>query len=327
MYSLHDYTWMITDEARMSAYVRALQAAIRPGAVVVDVGTGTGILALLACRLGAKCVYAIDTNDAVEVARELARENGVADRIVFFQKDVREVELSERADVIVSDLRGRLPLSGDHLAIIADIRGRFLKPGGVLIPASDRLMVAIVEAPDLYEWALGPACGPLGISLESMRNRLRHSPCSDRGGSPLRPDNVLTPAAAWAVLNYSTVQPAPVAGRASLRVERAGTGHGLALWFEAVLGGGQSFSSAPGHELCYGRSFLPWPRPVALSERDAVMVDVWAQPGGEPWGWNTSVRSGEGTRATFKQSSFLSFASKPVVRSERGLELSQGTKS
>jgi SAM-dependent methyltransferase len=328
MYDLHDYARMIADDARMGSYVGALEAVVRAGSVVADIGTGTGILALVACRLGARRVYAIDTNDVIEVGRELARENGVADRIVFFHKDVREVELPERADVIVSDLRGSLPLFGDHLAIIADVRARFLKPGGVLVPARDRMMVAVVEQPDLYEWALGPPRGPLGVTLESMRARLRNTTIADHKG-PVEPENLVSQAASWATLEYATVPATPITGRAELRIGRACTACGLVLWFEAVLAGEHRFSNAPGQETCYRRTFLPWPHPVALSQGDIVAVELWAQAGGEPWGWNSSVPAGPGTYELFKQSSFLSYMMRPAVRPLGGRDssLSQTTQS
>ena len=72
MYSIADYGAMIADEVRMGAFVRALRQAVKPGAVVIDIGTGTGIFALLACRFGARRVYAIEPSDAIQVAREIA---------------------------------------------------------------------------------------------------------------------------------------------------------------------------------------------------------------------------------------------------------------
>jgi protein arginine N-methyltransferase 1 len=319
MYSLHDYTRMIADEARTGSYVRALQAVVRPGAVVADIGTGTGLFALTACRLGARRVYAIDTNEAVQIGRELARENGFSDRVVFFQNDSRAVELPERVGVIVSDLRGVLPLWGDHLAILADARERFLAPGGILVPCRDHLMVAVVERQDLHEWALGPSDGPLGIRLDAMRARLSHAPRPDRATDPLTPSHLMTAAAAWATLEYATVTPVPIAGHVELPTERPGMGHGLAIWFEAVLAPEIGFSTGPGHELCYGRLFLPWPRPVALSKGDVVTIDIWAQPGGDPWGWNTSVRDAASRRMieAFKQSNFLSWPAKPASGGRR----------
>src|SRR5579864_6216059 len=110
MYNLTDYGAMMFDQPRMQAYVSALERAVRPGSVVLDIGTGTGVFALLACRFGARKVYAIEPNDAIHVARRLAADNGCADRIEFVQDLSTRITLPEKADVIVSDLRGVLPL-------------------------------------------------------------------------------------------------------------------------------------------------------------------------------------------------------------------------
>ena len=67
MYSIENYGEMIADHIRIDAYVRALKAAIKPGSVVLDIGTGTGIFALLACRLGARRVFAIEPGAVIRV--------------------------------------------------------------------------------------------------------------------------------------------------------------------------------------------------------------------------------------------------------------------
>jgi len=160
MYTVHDYGRMIVDEVRMAAYVAALRAAVKPGSVVIDLGAGTGIFSLYACRFGAKKVYAIETNDSIDIARQLAAANGYADRIEFIQALSTEVELPERADVIVSDLRGSLPLFGQHLESLFDARTRLLTPGGVLIPMEDELVASLVEVEDLHEKVLTPWRAP-----------------------------------------------------------------------------------------------------------------------------------------------------------------------
>lgn len=125
---------MIADKGRMDAYVKGLRQAVKPDSVVVDIGTGTGIFALLACQFGAKKVYAIEPSDAIQVAREIAKSNGYADRIEFIQKLSTQVNLPELADVIISDIRGMLPLFQQHIPAIADARTRLLAEGGILIP-------------------------------------------------------------------------------------------------------------------------------------------------------------------------------------------------
>ena len=78
---------MIADTVRMDPFVYALKANIGPDSVVLDIGTGAGIHALLACKFGARKVYAVEPNDAIHLARELAEVNGFADRIEFLRRD------------------------------------------------------------------------------------------------------------------------------------------------------------------------------------------------------------------------------------------------
>jgi type I protein arginine methyltransferase len=168
MYSVSEYGRMLADRVRTDAYARALRAAIRPGSVVVDIGTGTGFFAMLACQLGAERVYAIEPNDAIGLAREMAQANGYADRIAFYQDFSTDVDLPERADVIVSDLRGILPLVPYNIPSAVDARRRLLKPGGVFIPAEDRLWVAVAEAPEEFERLSTPwLSGPYGIEMSA----------------------------------------------------------------------------------------------------------------------------------------------------------------
>lgn len=145
MYSNHAYAMMLADGVRMDAYTRALQSTVRPGSVVVEIGTGVGYFAIMAARLGASRVYAFETSPAVVVAQKIAEANG-SPPIQFIHADARKIQLTERADVVVSDLRGGLPLFENHIPTIIDARERFLADGGVLVPKRDVLCAALVEA-------------------------------------------------------------------------------------------------------------------------------------------------------------------------------------
>ena len=133
-YNLSDYGRMIVDDVRMDAYAYALKAAVTPDSVVLDIGAATGIHALLACKFGARQVYAVEPNDAIHLARQIAAVNGFAGRIEFIQDLSTRISLPELADIIVSDMRGVLPLFGQHIPAIVDARQRHLAPGGRLIP-------------------------------------------------------------------------------------------------------------------------------------------------------------------------------------------------
>ncbi|HYW09486.1 MAG TPA: 50S ribosomal protein L11 methyltransferase [Longimicrobium sp.] len=302
MYSVAAYGKMIADRGRMEPYVRALEAVVFPGATVLDIGTGTGILALVACRLGASRVYAVEPDPAIEIARENAAVNGYADRIRFFRELSTRVRLPERVDVVVSDLRGVLPLFGHHIPAIADARERHLKPGGALVPMRDVIRGAVVSDAEVYASYSGPWDAELhGMDLSPARRVTTNTWGKERIGA----GSLLTAPAAWAELDYRT-HLAP-SHRATMRwtVERDGMGHGVVAWFDAELAPGIGFSNAPGSpRLIYGGAFFPWREPVALRAGDDVTVELRADLVGDEyvWSWNSTIRASP--PVSFRQSTF-----------------------
>jgi protein arginine N-methyltransferase 1 len=306
MYSINGYGDMIADSVRMEAYVCALRAAVKPGAVVVDIGTGTGIFALIACQLGARRVYAIEPGDAIAVGREIARANGYAETIEFIQGLSTRITLPERADVIVSDLRGVLPLCTGHLPAIADARARFLAPAGALIPRRDTLWLACVEAPEAYAHIAGPWFdGAYGLNLRAAFDMVTNT--WERAS--VRPEQLVSAPQLLGVIDYTTVASPDFAATVRLAVTRAATTHGLCAWFDATLAEGIEFSNAPGQpEAIYGKAFFPWSEPVALQPGDEVIVTLKADLVGEDylWSWATRIADAAGrARAEFHQSSFF----------------------
>src|SRR5260370_13151687 len=123
MYSVSVYGQMIADSIRTDAYARALKAAVFPGCIVLEIGTGaTALFAMLACRYGARRVYAVEPDESVVLAREIARANGLADDIEFIQAFSPRIELAEKADLVISILRGTLPFFRNHVPILAYAR-------------------------------------------------------------------------------------------------------------------------------------------------------------------------------------------------------------
>ena len=309
MYSISSYGRMIADHVRTQAYASALRQAIKPGSVVLDIGTGIGIFAMLACQFGARRVYAVEPDDAIQVAREIAAANGFADRIEFIQDLSTRITLPERVDVIISDLRGVLPLFRRHIPSIIDARKRFLAPDGVLIPQQDMIYAAVSEAPDLYErdatlWI----DNNYGLDLSAARRLVTNT---WQKGS-VNSDQLLTRPQQWATLDYNSIESPDVSDEMTFSVTRAGVAHGLSLWFDAMLAEGVSFSNAPGQpELIYGSAFFPFPAPVTLTASDRVSVKLSADLVSDDyiWRWETQVHNQKPSneiKADFKQSTFFS---------------------
>ena len=136
---------MICDRVRTEAFRRAIDAVVRPGDIVLDVGAGSGILSLFAARAGAARVYAIERTTVAVLAQELAATNGVADIVHVIHGDVTDVELPERVDVIVSEWLGGFGIDEGMLVPVIVARDRWLKPGGVMIPRSVTAWTALVH--------------------------------------------------------------------------------------------------------------------------------------------------------------------------------------
>lgn len=313
-YSINDYHSMVADNVRMDAYLKALRHRITPDSVVVDLGTGTGIFAFWAIRFGARKVYAIEPNDAIQTGRQIAADSGLSGQIEFIQGLSTQVTLPEKANVIVSDLRGVLPLYGHHIPTIIDARERFLAPEGVLIPQCDILRAALVSSEQLYHpFIISFDQYPAGVDVSAVRKVSLNA----WGSGKPSPDQIIGPPQEWCRLDYRTITDANVSGEMNWQVESDAMAHGFCLWFDATLADGIGFSNAPGGGAkVYGSAFFPWLEPVNLTAGDSVSIALKANLVGDDyiWSWNTTVQ-GDGTdqesKANFQQSTFLGLTLSP----------------
>jgi protein arginine N-methyltransferase 1 len=327
MYSLSNYGSMIDDKVRMDPYVYALKAAVGPNSVVLDIGTATGIHALLACKFGARKVYAIEPGEAIHLAQDVARANGYGDRIEFLHGLSTHVSLPEAADIIVSDLRGVLPLFGAHIPSIIDARQRHLAPGGLLMPRRDTWWTALVEARYVYKELVRPWESPYGLSMDAAREIVLNN-WSDSNTDTIRSTNLLTEPQLWAALDYATIE-SPDVGRSKMtyRAGRDGRAHGWLIWFDAEIAEGIGFSNGPAADKIanvYGRGFFPLLEPVSVSKGDAISLSIQAELVGDEyvWRWDTRIKSQDDVaagaiKADFEQATDFDRASRSRRISER----------
>jgi hypothetical protein len=140
---------MLNDRVRTGAFLNAIAEVVQPGDVVVDIGTGTGVLAAAAVRAGARHVYAIEATDIGQAAEKLFAANGLADRITLVPGWSTHVELPERANVLIAEVIGNDPLEEGVMETFADARKRFLTPDARIVPSRVKtfaLPVAIDDA-------------------------------------------------------------------------------------------------------------------------------------------------------------------------------------
>lgn len=305
MYSLDQYGLMIGDKVRFPPYAEAVRRSVRPGDTVADLGSGPGVFALLACRAGARRVFAIDLDGIVDFGRQLAAANGFSDRIEFLRGDSRQIHLPEKVNVIVSDLRGSLPFFTQAIETLNDARKRFLADGGILIPETDTLYAALIEDPSYYENLAGPWSGVSGVDLSSSLPVVLNGIYRKQ----LKPEQVLSKPKEWCKLDYRSGASSRGSGSVSLEATRKGTAHGIGLWFETQLVDGIGFSTIPGSlETVYGHGILPWLEPVCLEAGEEVRVELHADPVSSDyvWRWESWIPPCSGRPAKhFQQSTFF----------------------
>lgn len=258
---------LLEDEARVGAFAAAIRAVVRPGDVVLEVGTGTGVLAVLAARAGARRVYAVERTGLAEVARAVARENGVASRVRVFEGEARGLRLPERADLLITETIGHLGVEEGLGAIVRDARRRHLKPEARVLPRRLRLLVAPVSLPAFSREVLAPwqrLKGPERSGTAAACRRLYKIRWPEAGC-------LARPAAIWNLPLEGAEGPPPrLAGKVTFRGLREGRLAGFAGCFEAELAPGLILSSREG--TTWRPVFLPLPEAIRVGPRTTLRL-------------------------------------------------------
>ncbi len=305
---------LIADERRVQPFQSAIESVVRPGDVVADVGCGTGILTLMACRAGARHVYAIDEGPIIELAKLIIEKNGYADRVTFINHLSTRARLPEPVDVIVSETIGNYGAEELILPTLRDACRRWLKPGGKLIPQALELYSAPITWPEnepaLSVWRK-PVCGfdfssALSFAVnQQYPHHLSSQHVLAEGRCYCRVD--LTPAA----LVGETLP--KVAGTVSFRVAQPGVMHGIGGWFKAWLTEDITLTNSPLHNppKSWGHLCLPIAEPCSVSVGDEVEVTLRAVGGGSVLCWDVTWRGVEGASRTFRHSDFEGWLATP----------------
>lgn len=160
---------MLSDTSRIEAYREGLRKHVKPGDVVFDLGTGTGILSLLASLSRPKIIYAIEHSSFISVAEEIARRNGV-DCITFVRSNSRDFVPPERGDVIIHEQMGQVIFGENMIDNLLDLKARALKPGGKILPGLFKLFVEPVALKEQYRVPFIWEIPGLGFDLGHLKD-------------------------------------------------------------------------------------------------------------------------------------------------------------
>lgn len=244
---------MLDDVDRTSSFQAALRAMVTPEDVVLDIGTGTGILAVTAALAGARHVYAVEATAMAQAAQRLAEANGVGDRVTVINGHSSDVDLPERATVLVSEIIGDDPLGERIVATFADARARLLVPEAGVIPSRLRVCALPLEVPvgTLEGWRFTPNRAALwtqryGVDFdcfvplsEEHDHRMHVNSHDVRGWKRLADPVPLVD------IDLTQADEGTIERRLPLRIVDDGSLSSLLVFFEAELGGGAQLSLHP----------------------------------------------------------------------------------
>lgn len=263
---------MLRDKGRNSAFAQAISKQVRSGDVVVDLGAGTGLLSMLAARAGAKRVHAIEAADVCALGKKITKQNGFEKIITWHHAPSYEVELREKATVLLSETFGSHPFEECAHEFVRDARARLLAENARVVPGRVRVLVAAAELPALRDdWDL------FARPIEGFDySLLRDATLSQMYAHETDPGALTSEAA---VLEDIVLGDAKVPSRrtrtARMKIARDGTLTQIVQWFELDLGASVSLSTAPSEPLTHWRQIhYPLRKPMAVKRGDVIEVEI-----------------------------------------------------
>ncbi|HEX9811689.1 MAG TPA: methyltransferase domain-containing protein [Burkholderiales bacterium] len=251
---LYEHEQMIADTVRVDAYRAAIARLVHAQDMVVDLGTGTGILAQFAARNRPRKLYAIDHSPFIEVAQRIAEHNGVTN-IVFVRVNSRGFHPEEQLDVILHEQLGDDLFDENMLENLLELKKRLLKPSGRIVPGKFELYLepvclrAAYKVPFIWEQSVH------GIDFSC----LKESGEVDRYKRTAYASRYLR----WGSVDYFLCEPTPILSfdlnamtdssevartvEARRTVIRSGALDGLCLYFRVIFDEQVSFDTSPLH--------------------------------------------------------------------------------
>ncbi len=282
---------LIADRVRNAAFEAALRGVIKKGVTTVaDIGTGTGLLALMAARLGAREVFLYETAEVAGVAAKILKANGARNCHLIPCHSTEMVD-PPKVDVVVSETLGNYAFEEHIIETLADAKKRFLKPGGVIIPRRIEQFVAPVVSDRIHrEFAAWDATGfDLSIARAMSLNNIYVR--------TLKVAELLV-AKAWDSVDFGADARSDRKGEVSWTLKAATTVYGFAAWWNAELAPGIALSTAPDAPRTHWEQlYFPLLEPIAAKAGDTVGIALRSRTSldaGTHVAWTATQRDGKG---------------------------------
>jgi type III protein arginine methyltransferase len=278
---------IVRDERRNAAYDAALRRAVKPGYRVLEIGAGTGLLAMMAARAGAAEVVTCEMNPAVaERAKIITAQNGYGDRVrvVPRHSDTLEVgiDMTAPADVLVQEIVADNLIGEEVLLVMEKTAQQLLRRGAAVIPSLGKVRVALAQDKGAGDTRMGTVDG---FDLSAF-NRLAKPTYSLPVGTD-RLSLCSEPADLFA-FDFRSGGPFPAASANVVLTAHGGPVNGIAQWIALEMDENDRYENrpCPGSESAWAVRFTPLSRSrgwapgttVAVhGAHDRVSLRIWGE--------------------------------------------------
>ncbi|MDX2257838.1 MAG: 50S ribosomal protein L11 methyltransferase [Hyphomicrobiaceae bacterium] len=289
---------LIADEVRNEAFYRALKAVIVPGVTrLADIGAGSGILGLMAARLGAREVFFYESAEVGAVTEASIRATGLPGCHLFACHST-EMDDPPKVDVIVTETLGNYAFEEDILTTLDDARRRMLKRGGTILPRRVRQFTSPVVAARLHdELSAWRRTGErYGIDFRSAQ-AMSFNNAYVRG---MKPGDLLPGGTRqWDEVDLTARASGKRKGSATWAITEPASIYGFAVWWEIEIADGITLSTAPDAPATHWEQlYFPVPRPMMVVSGETVelrLSSATSPEGGTNLAWQATHLAASGT--------------------------------
>jgi len=257
---------MLADTTRNQAYDDAIRKAARGAKHVLDIGTGSGLLAMMAARAGAAKITACEQIPTLaQIAEKIVRKNGFEDRIQIIGKKSMDLEVgeefSERADLLIAEIFDVGLLGEQCLPTLLHARENLLTPDARIIPAAARIYAALIECKKLRHTRSIADIAGFDMSDFDVFRKLEYSQVDLRSLD----HRLLSEPFVVGEYQFDSMSALGTQESRAVSVTETGTCDGVVFWFDLYLDEEISISTAPSAALSHwGQALQMLPHPETL---------------------------------------------------------------
>jgi protein arginine N-methyltransferase 1 len=275
--NLRVHQLILSDEIRVNKYKKSIGQLVKKSDIVLDIGTGTGILAFFAANK-AKKVYAVDYSKIIDLAKEIAIKNNLKN-IVFVKSDLSNLSIP-KVDLIISELIGNYVIDEGIIEKLRFAKKNFLKENGKIIPERIEINFFPVELNehDVF-WKKR-----YGIDFSPFQKKLSEKAI---GARITKRTKFLSKDKLTYILNFYSI-PKIILTEKTFKITKSGYLNGFLALFTIHLTDKMKIDTF--HDITHWRQFvLPLPEQIKVRKGDSVRLKIWTTKNNSEWKWSYEI--------------------------------------